>query len=95
MALSHRGYVLAELRSSEREYVERLRVLTEDYLKYIQLEPTVPVELKADVLAIFCNLPEIYAFHKEIFLPALQACKKNDIVAITQCFLEHVSLHSV
>ena len=84
--LYHR-YVLAELRSSECEYVERLRVLTEvsgdvlyfckrvryllclyviqDYLVYIQLDPTVPAELKADVLAIFCNLTEIYVFHNE------------------------------
>ena len=39
--------------------------LLQDYLKYIQLEPTVPVDLKADMLAIFCNLPDIYAFHNE------------------------------
>ena len=75
--------MLAELRSSECEYVERLRIVTEvsefiytcilvifcitiqDYLRYIQTEPTVPADLKADVLAIFCNLPDIYAFHKE------------------------------
>lgn len=37
----------------------------QDYLKYIQLEPTVPADLKADVLAIFSNLPEIYTFHNE------------------------------
>ena len=40
--------------------------LLQDYLKYIQLEPTVPAELKADVLAIFCNLQDIYAFHNEL-----------------------------
>jgi hypothetical protein len=70
--------------------VDRLRVLVEDYLKYVQSEPTVPTELKADVLAIFCNLHEIYEFHNKTFLPALEACKEDDITAVMQCFLTHV-----
>jgi hypothetical protein len=91
MSSSHRRYVLAELRSSESVYVDRLRVLVEDYLKYVQSEPTVPTELKADVLAIFCNLHEIYEFHNKTFLPALEACKEDDITAVMQCFLTHKS----
>ena len=37
----------------------------QDYIKHVQLEPKVPLGLKADVLAIFSNLSEIFTFHNE------------------------------
>ncbi|XP_064404657.1 kalirin-like [Halichondria panicea] len=90
--LEHRRFVLKEFVDSEKEYVERLRVTFEDYLNHIRAGgPNVPPTLKTDILSIFSTLPEIYSFHREILLPAMQVYHAEDAEAMVGVFLKHGS----
>lgn len=64
-----------ELVETERVYVNDLQCVVEGYMKeYQDGSPDLPRELRGKKAIIFGNIHEIYVFHRDIFLRALELC---------------------
>ena len=79
-----------ELVDTERTYLASLESCVNDYMPEMQ-SPNLPDALKGKEKIIFGNIKALYTFHKEIFLPALEAGSQS-IDGLAQCFVDHVSL---
>ncbi|XP_052674047.1 kalirin-like isoform X2 [Crassostrea angulata] len=68
-----REFVMAELLQTERTYVKDLEVCVKTYLnEAMEPDNNVPAGIMGKHKIIFCNLEEIYDFHKNIFLKELE-----------------------
>ena len=68
-----REFIMAELLETERSYVKDLESAVNCFLLPMRRDPEqVPVNLKGQENVIFGNVEEILAFHKAIFLKALE-----------------------
>ena len=68
----------------------KLEELIKGYMSEMQ-SPNLPDALKGKEKIIFGNIKSLLAFHKEIFLEALEQGKES-MDAVVQCFIDHVSL---
>ena len=78
-----------ELVDTERNYLASLESCIDGYMAAMQ-SPSLPDALKGKEKIIFGNIKALCAFHKEIFLKALEAGSQS-IDGIAQCFVDHVS----
>ncbi|XP_044736749.1 kalirin-like isoform X2 [Chrysoperla carnea] len=79
--------ILKELIHTERNYVDSLKCVVEDYLPEMQRKDIVH-GLRGQKYAVFCNIEKIYDFHKHVFLLDLEKCFSN-LSQIGNCFLKH------
>lgn len=72
-SLTRKEFVMAELLSTERTYVQDLEKCISIYLKgYREAGNNLPNGIKDKELIIFGNIEEIYKFHKNTFLKELE-----------------------
>ncbi|CAL9704055.1 unnamed protein product [Knipowitschia caucasica] len=81
------GCILAELLSTEREYVRALGLVIEQYCPELD-RSDVPQGLRGQKGALFSNLEKIHDFHKHLFLPELERCV-DEPSRVGRCFLTH------
>jgi hypothetical protein len=86
VALMKRLYVLEELQSTEKEYVEKLDYVLRNYYARMD-DPSLPHFLRDKRDDLFANIEEIYKFHSTVFLNDLIACG-DDALAVGQCFVK-------
>eukprot|EP00118_Oscarella_pearsei_P013783 m.113889 g.113889 ORF g.113889 m.113889 type:complete len:2831 (+) comp37468_c0_seq2:47-8539(+) len=80
---SHREYVLRELLDTERNYVRDLATAIHTYGKELR-SPNLPDSLKGKYNVVFGNMEQIYSFHWNTLLPALERC--DGVVDVALCF---------
>ncbi len=78
-----------ELVDTEWTYLASLESCIDGYMSAMQ-NSNLPDALKGKEKVIFGNIKALCTFHKEIFLPALEAGSQS-IDGISQCFVDHVS----
>lgn len=72
-SLTRKEFVMAELLTTERTYVQDLETCISVYLKgYRDATKSLPVGIRDKELIIFGNIEEIHKFHKSIFLKELE-----------------------
>ncbi|XP_052824704.1 uncharacterized protein LOC106870865 isoform X3 [Octopus bimaculoides] len=79
--------ILQELISTERDYVQALKLIVDNYIPEITKEE-VPHALRGKRNIIFGNIEKIYEFHNQYFLQELETCKHYPF-QIAQIFLSH------
>ncbi|XP_036359513.1 puratrophin-1-like isoform X2 [Octopus sinensis] len=79
--------ILQELISTERDYVQALKLIVDNYIPEITKEE-VPHALRGKRSIIFGNIEKIYEFHNQYFLQELETCKHYPF-QIAQIFLSH------
>ncbi|XP_053315197.1 probable guanine nucleotide exchange factor MCF2L2 [Spea bombifrons] len=87
---SRKNHIINELIETERVYVEELRSIIEGYASSLdnpEMIAVVPPALQTNKDILFGNLPEIYEFHKRIFLKELENCTENTD-SLGRCFLK-------
>jgi len=75
-ALMRRDLVLTELADTEKDYVESLGFIVNEYIPLLE-QQDVSKQLKDDFEKIFSNIYDIYNFHKRYFLECLEDCLEN------------------
>uniref|UniRef100_A0A8C5M2H6 MCF.2 cell line derived transforming sequence-like 2 n=1 Tax=Leptobrachium leishanense TaxID=445787 RepID=A0A8C5M2H6_9ANUR len=87
---SRKSHIIKELLETERLYVEELQSIIEGYASSLdnpEMVNLIPAVLQNNKDILFGNLPEIYEFHKRIFLKELQKCTEN-ADSLGRCFLK-------
>ncbi|CAH2247822.1 guanine nucleotide exchange factor DBS isoform X2 [Pelobates cultripes] len=87
---SRKSHIINELIETERVYVEELQSIIEGYassLENPEMITLIPAALQNNKDILFGNLPEIYEFHKRIFLKELEKCTENTD-SLGRCFLK-------
>ncbi|KAM8954399.1 putative guanine nucleotide exchange factor MCF2L2 isoform 3-T3 [Pelodytes ibericus] len=87
---SRKSHIINELIETERVYVEELQSIIEGYSSSVdnpEMNSLVPAALQNNKDILFGNLPEIYEFHKRIFLKELEKCTENTD-SLGRCFLK-------
>ncbi|KAM4770703.1 putative guanine nucleotide exchange factor MCF2L2 [Rhinophrynus dorsalis] len=87
---SRKSHIINELIETERIYVEELQSIIEGYASSLddpEMISLVPASLQNNKDVLFGNLPEIYEFHKRIFLKELENCIENTD-SLGRCFLK-------
>ncbi|KAM4693475.1 putative guanine nucleotide exchange factor MCF2L2 [Discoglossus pictus] len=87
---SRKSHIINELIETERVYVEELQSIIEGYassLENPEMTPLIPAALQNNKDVLFGNLPEIYEFHKRIFLREIENCTENTD-SLGRCFLK-------
>lgn len=82
--------MLAEMVSTEREYVRALDYTMENYFPELE-RPDVPQGLRGQRAHLFGNLEKLRDFHCHFFLRELEACTQHPS-RVAYAFLRHVSL---
>lgn len=86
---SRRQHILAEMLSTEREYVRSLGYVIDNY--FPEMERTdLPQALRGKRSVVFGNLEKLYDFHGQRFLAELEHCQPCPLAA-GRGFLRHVS----
>ncbi|XP_074864918.1 puratrophin-1 isoform X2 [Carettochelys insculpta] len=80
-------HILAEMVSTEREYVRSLRYTIESYFPEME-RPDLPQDLRGKRSVIFGNLEKLHDFHSQYFLRELESCC-NHPLRVSHCFLRH------
>ncbi|XP_043913468.1 proto-oncogene DBL [Protopterus annectens] len=83
-------HAIFELIETERIYVEELALVLEGYREEMDnpaMCPLMPTELKMKRDILFGNMPEIFDFHKRVFLQELEICAAVP-ERVGTCFLE-------
>ncbi|XP_031800186.1 proto-oncogene DBL isoform X3 [Sarcophilus harrisii] len=83
-------HVINELIETERVYVEELFIVLVGYraeMENPEMIPLMPMSLRTRKDILFGNMPEIYEFHKRIFLHSLESCLEAP-QRVGFCFLE-------
>lgn len=82
-------HIMAEMVSTEREYVRSLGYVIDNY--FPEMERTdLPQDLRGKHSIIFGNLEKLYDFHHQHFLAELERCRPCPLAA-GRGFLRHVS----
>ncbi|GAB1599934.1 hypothetical protein Ahia01_000270900 [Argonauta hians] len=79
--------ILQELLSTERDYVQALKLIVDNYIPEITKDE-VPHALRGKRNIIFGNIEMIYEFHNQQFLQELETCKRYPF-QIATIFLSH------
>ena len=72
-ALLKRRYIIQELVDTERDYVKDLGLIVSDYKETVTAGP-VPDGLSGKERVVFGNIEQIYEWHRDTFLPAIEKC---------------------
>uniref|UniRef100_K7FGS8 DH domain-containing protein n=1 Tax=Pelodiscus sinensis TaxID=13735 RepID=K7FGS8_PELSI len=80
-------HILAEMVTTEREYVRSLRYTLESYSPEME-RPDLPQDLRGKRGVIFGNLEKLHDFHSQYFLRELESCC-NHPLRVSHCFLRH------
>ncbi|XP_064641777.1 puratrophin-1-like isoform X2 [Lineus longissimus] len=83
------AHVTEEMIQTERDYVNSLLYIIENYLPEIQRED-VPQALRGKRNIIFGNIERIYEFHSQYFLQEVEQCE-NSPFQLCHSFLNHES----
>ncbi|XP_065568426.1 triple functional domain protein-like isoform X2 [Artemia franciscana] len=80
-ALTKRTYVMKELIETERDYVKDLSLVIEGYFK-LMLDTESDTQMPDDLREgkgkiVFGNIEQIYDWHRDVFLAALEKCVEN------------------
>ncbi|XP_006859548.1 PREDICTED: rho guanine nucleotide exchange factor 25 isoform X2 [Chrysochloris asiatica] len=86
-ALERSMYVLSELVETEKMYVDDLGQIVEGYMATMASQG-VPESLRGRDRIVFGNIQQIYEWHRDYFLQALQKCLK-DPDWLAQLFIRH------
>ncbi|XP_074646791.1 pleckstrin homology domain-containing family G member 4B-like [Tubulanus polymorphus] len=81
------AHVMAEMIQTERDYVQSLNYIIENYIPEI-MRDDVPQALRGKRNVIFGNIENIHQFHSQHFLKKLINCE-NSPFQICRCFLDH------
>ncbi|XP_072554768.1 guanine nucleotide exchange factor DBS isoform X1 [Paramormyrops kingsleyae] len=88
-----RRHVMNELLETERAYVEELLCVLQGYAAEMDnpaMQPLIPSALQNKKDVLFGNMPEIYEFHKRIFLRELEMYTESPEL-VGRCFLERMT----
>ncbi|XP_072047085.1 uncharacterized protein [Amphiura filiformis] len=80
------GHCIQDLLHGEREFVKNLAYCINHFIPPVE-HPNVPAFLKGKKETIFCNIKDIYEFHKGTFLNELEMCE-NDADSIGKAFIK-------
>lgn len=80
---------MAEMISTEREYVRSLGYVVDNYFPEME-RVDLPQDLRGKRSIIFGNLEKLYSFHQRHFLTELERCRHRPLAA-GRGFLRHVS----
>ncbi|CAM9485109.1 unnamed protein product [Lampetra fluviatilis] len=81
------GHVVAEMVSTEREYVRSLAYVEESYFPELE-RPDTPQDLRGQRSVIFGNLEKLHDFHARYFLRELEQCFSHPL-RVSHCFLRY------
>ncbi|CAL8351103.1 unnamed protein product [Merluccius merluccius] len=84
---SKQQHVVEEMVSTEREYVQALRYVMQQYWPEME-RSDLPQELRGQRCVVFGNLENILHFHSQFFLKELEACWRHPL-RVADCFLRH------
>ncbi|XP_063241428.1 puratrophin-1-like isoform X2 [Bacillus rossius redtenbacheri] len=79
--------IMKELIQTEKDYVESLHYITENYIPELRRED-IPQALRGQRNVIFGNVENIFEFHSQYFLQELEMCENNPL-KLGECFLRH------
>lgn len=82
-------HIMAEMISTEREYVRSLGYVVDNYFPEME-RADLPPDLRGKRSIIFGNLEKLYDFHQRHFLTELERCRHCPLAA-GRGFLRHVS----